>query len=75
MAELADREHRISSLERALEAERQRRRSALEAVDRIGARVEALQAIPMRRVPAGSSSEGASGGGEAVADETEDASR
>lgn len=69
LAELADREHRISGLERGLEAERHRRLSALEAVDRIRARVEALQALPARWIAAGSGGEREHGG------ETEDASR
>lgn len=70
MAELADREHRISGLERALAGERHRRLSALEAVDRIHARVEALQALPVRWIAAGSSGGGEGEGGS----ETEDAS-
>ena len=69
MAELADREHRISGLERTLEEQRHRRLSALEAVDRIHARVEALQAHPARRIAAISGSGGDAGG------ETEDASQ
>ncbi len=69
MAELADREHRISGLERALEEQRHRQLSALEAVDRIHARVEAMQAHSARRIVAGSGSGGDAGG------ETEDASQ
>jgi len=52
MAELAEREHRISGLERALETQRARRLAALEAVDRISSRVEALRACGVRRVAA-----------------------
>ena len=75
MAELADREHRSSELERALEGERQRRRSALEAVDRIRARVEALQAFSTRRIAPGSGGTSGSGSPEEVAGDTEDAGR
>ena len=44
LAELVDREHRISSLETRLESERARRARALDGLDRILARLEELQA-------------------------------
>ena len=44
LAELADREHRISSLESRLDSERGRRVRAVEGLDRILARLEELEA-------------------------------
>jgi chromosome segregation ATPase len=44
LAELADREHRISSLESRLESESGRRVRAVEGLDRILSRLEELQA-------------------------------
>jgi len=44
MAELADREHRVSTLESQLDAERAQRKRAVESVDGVIARMEALQA-------------------------------
>ena len=44
VAELIDREHRITVLETKLAAEAQRRGSAVESVDRILARLEKLEA-------------------------------
>jgi hypothetical protein len=43
LAELIDREHRIAVLESKLVAEDQRRATAIESVDRILARLEALE--------------------------------
>jgi chromosome segregation ATPase len=43
LAELIDREHRIAVLESKLGAEDQRRATAIESVDRILARLEALE--------------------------------
>ena len=43
LAELIDREHRIAGLESKLAAEDQRRASAVESVDRILVRLEALE--------------------------------
>ena len=43
LAELIDREHRIGMLESKLAAEDQRRASAIESVDRILSRLEALE--------------------------------
>lgn len=44
LAELADREHRIQSLESKLATEGDRRTSAVESVDRILARLETIEA-------------------------------
>ena len=44
LAELVDREHRISSLESRLDAERSKRALAVEGVDKMLARLEQLQA-------------------------------
>jgi chromosome segregation ATPase len=44
LAELADREHRISTLQSRLDSEQGRRVQAVEGLDRLLARLEALQA-------------------------------
>lgn len=46
LAELADREHRIASLEAKLDADRRRRATAVATVNRVLERLEALQATP-----------------------------
>lgn len=54
LAELVDREHRISTLENRLETEQGKRAIALEGVDKILARLEQLQASAMTAAKAGS---------------------
>ena len=54
LAELVEREHRISSLGSRLEAEQGKRAIAVEGVDKILARLEQLQASAMTAAKAGS---------------------
>lgn len=54
LAELVDREHRVSTLENRLETEQGKRAIALEGVDKILARLEQLQASAMTAAKAGS---------------------
>ena len=54
LAELVDREHRVSTLENRLEAEKNKRAIAVEGVDKILARLEQLQASAMTSAKAGS---------------------
>ena len=54
LVELVDREHRITTLERRLEAERVKRVTAVEGVDKILARLEQLQVSATAAAEAGS---------------------
>jgi len=54
LVELVDREHRITTLETRLDAERVKRATAVEGVDKILARLEQLQASASAAAEAGS---------------------
>ena len=54
LAELVDREHRISTLESRLEAEQNKRAIAVEGVDKILVRLEQLQMSAANSAKAGS---------------------